>query len=260
MSNSSLETDDEDDVADLLESAGTTGTSDAADPSGASDAADPSGTADAADPSGTADEGTDFAEQATEKVQLDTDDAMFLAEIPEPEEAPAVEKAKGSPEKAVEEPAKPLPRALIIGVLGVILICIAAIVWFIYFKQTTALSRVPASPTVVVVPNPKEPPPSTEMVATLAPFILEYRRDGQVDFLETQFALVVEGKALHQDILDRNLILRDAIYYYLLNQEEKFLFDPKNITIIKNALEGIVNGHLGAGKLKKFLIVQYLIR
>lgn len=246
MSNSTLESEEED-LAGLLERSANT------------DPSEVSGVLGDDEPPAPTDEIDEFAEQATEKVQLDIEDAMFLAE-PEPEVVPEAEDTTDALALATEEPAKPLSRVTIGGIFLGIAACSAAVLWFAYFEPATDLSLVPAPPTVVVVPNPTALPYSTEMVATLEPFLIEDRREGQVNFLETQFALVAEDKDTYRDIIDKNLILRDAIYYYLNNQDASFLFEPKNIKILKNVLEGIVNGHLGQGKLKELLIVQYLIR
>ncbi len=211
-----------------------------------------------------------FAKQATAKVQLDIDDAEFLLDpaeeapkevVAQEEEAPPPAKTEEAPIEPEQAP-KPVPRLLKISVAIFILVSLCALVWYMYFRPVEDHTKVPVPPTSIVVPSPEEETltETGELLVPLLPFFIERRQGGNTRFLKVAFVLVAADADMQRDIFERTTILRDAIYYYLRNQDPDFVLNSKNIATIKSVLTDVVNGQLSTGKLEDFLIVEYVIR
>ncbi len=204
----------------------------------------------------------DFAAQAAQKVQLDIDDAPFLHT---PEEAPPpVLSDDPLPVMDVEE--EPLPsgarkKRLVVGgiIAGVVLVAIAAAAWWFWGTPPPAGPARP-EPTVIVVPSPQSVTGTPQYKIEFAPFMVEQRDGDEVHFLQARFAGISQSEEVINEAKNKQLVLRDSIYYYLRNKTHEYLVDPANALTIKQDLQDIVNGSLSLGKMDDILLVNYIIK
>lgn len=200
-----------------------------------------------------------FAGRATQKVQLDIDDALFLdteeEKLPaEKEKAPVVEAPPPPPLKFWQR--KPVQISA-----GVLLLLLLAVVAYFYFMA--APPPPPAAvnePTVIVVPSPQSITGEPEFLIKFAPFMVEQRDGGTVHFLQANFTAITRSKEAASEAQNKVLVLRDAIFYYLRNKTHQFLIEPSSAAVIKQDLLDVVNGYLAKGKIDNFLFENYLLR
>lgn len=205
----------------------------------------------------------DFAVQASQKVQLDIDDAPFLVE-PEETPPPVVrgETALAMNEADTEAAAKRArrKRLMIGGGVGLVVLAlvVAGVLWFLRGApvSTPALPE----PTVIVVPSPKSVAGPPQYKIEFAPFMVEQRENGEVHFLQARFAGISSLETVIQEARNKQLVLRDSIYYYLRNKTHQYLVNPENAMTIKQDLQDIVNGILTQGKMDDILVVNYIIK
>lgn len=207
----------------------------------------------------------EFAVQASQKVQLDIDDAPFLAEPEETAPPPAVRReAALAMSAADDEAAKKRARRkrLIVrgsaAVFGLAVIAAGAA----WFMRGTAPVPTPAlpEPTVIVVPSPKSVAGPPQYKIEFAPFMVEQRENGEVHFLQARFAGISQLEGVINEARNKQLVLRDSIYYYLRNKTHQYLVNPENALTIKQDLQDIVNGILTQGKMDDILLVNYIIK
>lgn len=207
----------------------------------------------------------DFAVQASQKVQLDIDDAPFLMAF---DDAPALASSSGSSPAAVEmsegDARKQARKKKIIKMcaIGILVILIAAfVVWYFVLSSTpppTEPSQV--EPTVIVVPSPKSLAGPVEFKIEFAPFMVEQRDATTVRFLQARFTGIAKDEGTMVEARAKALVLRDAIYYYLRNKKHEYLVDSANTPTIKEDLLDIVNGCLTQGKMEDILLVNYIMK
>ncbi len=202
-----------------------------------------------------------FAATAVQKVQLDIDDAPFLRE--EEEEKPAPPPA---PLPDVSLPAKPEKKSnkklLIIAGAGLLLLALAgAAAFFFLGGSSTPPPPAPEAPVIIV---PSTPPPAAaklEYTIKLDPFRVPLvDAAGKRHFLVASFVLATEDGILHQEMADKIVTLRDAIYYYLANKDYEFLSNALNNEQIRSDLLGGVNNYLVQGELKSLYFDSFLIQ
>ena len=202
-------------------------------------------------------------DRAKEKVELDLDDAPFLDE--EDDELPEEEHAEESLEKA-DKP-EPLPdieekpaiefwknRKIIAGLVTLLLILLFLSLWFI-FSRDKKEHEYPVDDVKVA-----EKEPVFEELINFEPFMIELRDDQRIQFLFAKFSFPAQSEELAREIRDKSIILRDAIYYYLRNQEPVFLRNEENSDRIKNDTLSVVNQYLSTGSVKDLLIEEYLVK
>lgn len=207
----------------------------------------------------------DFAVQAGQKVQLDIDDAPFLIEPEETPPPPVVRhEASLSMNEADDEAAAKRARRkrlMIGGGIGLVVLVLVAvgIFWFVRGTAPVATPALP-EPTVIVVPSPKSVAGPPQYKIEFAPFMVEQRENGEVHFLQARFAGISGLEAVIQEARNKQLVLRDSIYYYLRNKTHQYLVNPENAMAIKQDLQDIVNGILTQGKMDDILLVNYIIK
>lgn len=204
----------------------------------------------------------DFAAQASQKVQLDIDDAPFLMSFDEP--PPPAVRDESLPE--VAPPAedellrKKRKKMLMLGGGMVCLLLVVAVaVWYFWFLPPPAPPDT-AEPTIIVVPSQKSVSGPMEYKIEFAPFMVEQREAGSVHFLQAKFTGVTQSEAVVAEAKKKELIVRDAVYYYLRNKKHEYLIDSANAASIKLDLLDIVNGMLNNGKMEDILLVNYILK
>ena len=203
-------------------------------------------------------------DRAKEKVELDLDDAPFLDE--EDDELPEEELAAESLEKAEkprispdieEKPAIQFwkNRIIVVGLISLSLILLLLSLWFFLFRDKAIEHEYPVEDARVA-----EKEPVFEELVNFEPFMVELRDEQHIQFLFTRFSFPAQSEELAREIRDKTIILRDAIYYYLRNQEPVFLRNEENSDRIKNDTLSVVNQYLSTGSVKDLLIEEYLVK
>ncbi|HJA09225.1 MAG TPA: flagellar basal body-associated FliL family protein [Candidatus Mailhella merdigallinarum] len=209
----------------------------------------------------TPDEGTlaagEFESLAGQKVQLDIDDAPFLLDPDDMPEVPATTESK--PPAPVEEKPRRNTKKLMAAVFFILLLAGAAI-WFFVFRQAPDIVA-PPEPPVIVVPTPKAPTIPKEFSTKLAPFWIPLVDDeGKSRFLVATFVLSTPEDQVNQEIQDKLVTLRDAIFYYLRNKDYHFLLDAANAETIRADLLGTINNYIVRGELHSLYFDSYLLQ
>ncbi len=209
----------------------------------------------------TPDEGTlaagEFESLAGKKVQLDIDDAPFLLDPDDMPEVPAT--VESEPPAPVEEKPRRNTKKLM-AVAFLILLLAGAAIWFFVFRQAPDIAAPPAPP-VIVVPTPKAPAAPKEFSTKLAPFWIPLVDDeGKSRFLVATFVLSTREDQVNQEIQDKLVTLRDAIFYYLRNKDYHFLLDAANAETIREDLLGTINNYIVRGELRSLYFDNYLLQ
>lgn len=208
--------------------------------------------------------------KASQKVELDLEDAPFLDEEDEEEAAPA---APAAPSEAVSLEAAPKPKRelppwlknkrVLAGIAGG-LVLIIGLALFLLLKPKKVEPPPPPPEAAVEQPAEQEPAPEPELadiVVKVEPFTVELKDSkGDIRFLICKFALVTKNQQLEAEIKQKMTILRDAVYYYLKNKSLTFLADKNNAEALKVDLLSVVNQFLSSDQLESILIEQYLVK
>lgn len=214
----------------------------------------------------------DVAQKKNQKVQLDIEDAPFLLASEEAEVIPEAPKEKlqaNVDSTPVENPdseelllqKKLKKRKLLAVIFLVILIFISVGGWFFFFRTPPPVNEptIP-EPTVVVVPSSEIITGPSEYKLAFEPFMVEQKNASSVHFLQATFVGISKDEKVIKESQSKELVLRDAIYYYLGNKTHEYLIDPKNTMAIKQDLLDIVNGYLVSGKMEDILLENYILR
>ncbi len=208
---------------------------------------------------------------AQAKVELDLDDAPFLTEEepePEPQPAPTPEADAAAPATAEEAPPKKRfdikallkNKRFLIGAGGGLFLILAAVVYLLVFSGPEAPPP-PPPPAENATQGPKEPPKPTEYYIRWEPFWVEFKdAEGNTRFLVCRFAGVTTNEALKAEAENKEVVLRDQIYYYLMHKDKAFLGNAANASALKNDIMAVVNQQLSGGQLDQVLLEDYVIK
>jgi len=196
------------------------------------------------------------------KVELDLDDAPFLEE--EKEEPPPVKPEEPAKEELDQEPEPPKTKKkwlIIGGIIGLLL----AIGGGVYFWLSSSPKPPPPPPPPKTKPKEKpKPPPPEELKLQLKPFLVQLTTQNatqkRVCFLTLQLTLVTTNDKLVWEANRKKILLRDAIYYYLHNQNYKFFKNTHNLTLLKKNILNVINQYLNNGQFQKILVEKILIK
>ena len=216
------------------------------------------------------------------KVALDIDDAPFLQEPEEekPKEKPA-EPAKpvSAPQPKAAKAASPsrlqalldrlqarLPgkKKLIIigGGLTFVLVVLPLILMLVLGKAKTP-PPVAHEPVRILVPIEslrEDPPPGPRFLYRLGGFFIERPgSEGELRFLRCSFAIPTDNPALFAELGAKELVVRNAIYYYLTHRSLSFLADNRSREILKSDLLAVINDLLSAENVQELLFEEYLV-
>ncbi|MGE4293496.1 MAG: flagellar basal body-associated protein FliL [Desulfovibrio sp.] len=215
--------------------------------------------------------------RASQKVDLDLDDAPFLEEEEEEEEILAEEPFPAQPEPEAkpkrQAPAWLRSKMLIVGVAVVLLLGIAAYFFFSGSGEPhPPVVERPAEPAPVAMPEPQPDKtaqeetapaevPAGESLVRLDPFLIEQRdTGGKVRFLEVSLVFSTPDPALASNLTRETPTVRYALFYYLKNKDLQFLTDEKNTENLKKELLSVVNQYMAAGRFETILFEDYLVR
>ena len=207
------------------------------------------------------------ASRATQKVDLDLDDAPFLED--EDEEEEIVEAKDETPmldEEDEEGPESPglaalLKNKFVLVGAGIILILLVVIV-ILLLREPEAPPPPPPPPAeekqAEAAPVVEETP---EILIRLDPFLIEQiDKEGKIRFLEVRILLSTEEDGLAKQFKQETYTVRNALFYYLKNKDLQFLSDKENSDKLKKELLAIVNQYMGFGQFETLMFDQYLVR
>lgn len=202
-----------------------------------------------------------FAGRASQKVQLDLEDALFLTtpdddELPLPVEETPV---------ALEDKPPPPPlkfwqrRKVQVSAAVLLVLILSAIAYFFFLSTPPPPPAAVEEPTIIVVPSPQSITGEQEYLINFAPFMVEHREGNTVSFLQVRLTGVTRSKDAADEAQSKILVMRDAAYYYLRNKTHKFLLEPGSALTVKQDLVDVVNSYLAKGKFDTFLFENYLL-
>ncbi len=202
---------------------------------------------------------------ADEKVALDIEGADFLKdedfeEAPQ-ETAPAVREESleiaNKEEEKTDEEGKPKSKLKLIIILVLVLAIGGAAAWWFMFRTPPPP---PVEPEIIVVPKTSTAPlPPSDHIISFEPYWvpLSDGKGGQV-FLVCKFAIVTNDEKLQLEVQNKMILLRDAVYYYLVNKPYHFLIDHANVPTIKKDLASVFSGYLVSGEVEDMLFEGYI--
>ena len=97
---------------------------------------------------------------------------------------------------------------------------------------------------------PQEPAQPPVHLFQSAPYFIPTRgSEGQIRFLRCAYTLSTQNRLLYGELVQKRLILRDAVYHYLSNKPLSFLSDQQQLEGLKQDLLSVINAHVTADKL-----------
>ncbi len=203
----------------------------------------------------------EVSSKADEKVALDIEDADFLNDDEEEEEAQESEEQEGleEGEAPVDEEAGKKKKKIIIIAAALLVLLLGGGGAYWWFVMRTPPPP-PIEPEIIVVPDvPEVAPLPTEFIVSFEPFWVPFTDEklGEV-FLVCKFAIVTKDEQLMLESQNKMALLRDAVFYYLVNKPHHFLVDPANVHTIKSDLSSVFSGYLVGGKVEDMLFESYL--
>ena len=210
------------------------------------------------------------ASKASQKVDLDLDDAPFLEDEDEDEddvefeeeETPLFEEEEEEGDSRFDFKALFRNKLFLIA-LSVIILLLIVILVLLLRDPAPEPAPAPAPQEMTEEAQVPEPEPETtpEILIRLDPFLIE-QRDGEnnVRFLEVRVVVSTEDDGLARQFKQETYVVRNAVFYYLRNKDLQFLSDEDNSEQLKSELLAIVNQYMGFGQFDTLLFEQYLVR
>lgn len=207
------------------------------------------------------------ASRATQKVDLDLDDAPFLEDEEEEEEESVEEEEMPLLPEPEEESkfdlAALLKNKLVLIGLGVIALLLIIIVYLV--AREPEAPPPPPPPVEEVEPDTTqtdEPVAETpDILIRLDPFLIEQKdKEGKIRFLEVRVVVSTTDDGLARQFKQETYTVRNALFYYLKNKDLQFLSDKENSDKLKKELLAIINQYMGFGQFDTLLFEQYLVR
>lgn len=203
------------------------------------------------------------ASKATQKVDLDLDDAPFLEDEEEEEEAAFAQEEtplfeQSAPEKKIDFSALFKNRLFLIA-LGVILLLVVVII--LLLGREPEAPPLPPPPPKAAPSAPQEAAETPDILIRLDPFLIEQRdADNVIRFLEVRVLVSTQDEGLAKQFKQDTYTVRNAIFYYLKNKDLQFLSNKENSDKLKQELLAIINQYMGFGQFDTILFEQYLVR
>ncbi|MFP4071047.1 MAG: flagellar basal body-associated protein FliL [Desulfovibrionales bacterium] len=193
---------------------------------------------------------------AGQKVELDLDDAPFLAETDDDvfQDRTAAEDSEAADgpqeeEDAPEENSKRLNTwGLVAAALGTVLVT-TAVLAFLVLKIPSESSMKSSTSSV-----------PAELLVTLEPFLIPFENGEHVSILQCTFSLPVDNPTLKQEVERKRIVLRNALYFYLSQKELLHLGEHEAADLLKADLTAVVNQNLNLGQVETVLVDEYLVR
>nr|WP_321514189.1 flagellar basal body-associated FliL family protein [uncultured Pseudodesulfovibrio sp.] len=207
------------------------------------------------------------ASRATQKVDLDLDDAPFLEDEEEEEEITETEEETPLIQEEDSEPRSGLgalfKNKVFLISLGVILILIIVIIILLVRKPDTSPPPPPPAQVEEVLPTEETSAvlETPQILIRLDPFLVEQiDEEGKIRFLEIRVLVSTEDEGLSMQFKQETYAVRNALFYYLKNKDLQFLSDKKNSDKLKKELLAIINQYMGFGQFETLMFEQYLVR
>ncbi len=205
-------------------------------------------------------DGDDFLALASNKVELDLEDAPFLDNAQETKEEQKSDKESKTEIAETNEQEDKVPskkkKYILIGA-GVAFLLIAVLAVFAvprFFEEEPVLQN------VIVVPSQEVRSAPKVFQVAFDPFVLECTDvNGVIRFVKASFILSTSDFDVYHEISNNQKVLRDAIYYYLEIQDAATLLDTTNQQQIKLGLLEAVNKYVVNGKIDDLYIDSFLI-
>lgn len=208
------------------------------------------------------------ASKATQKVDLDLDDAPFLEDEEEEEEIAEVAEETPMLQDEEDEESGPgllanlLRNKLFLISSGIILILLVVIV-ILLIREPEAPPLPPEEPIAETQPEQTEPVVEEipEVIIRLDPFLIEQKdTQGKIRFLEVRILVSTDDEGLAKQFKQETYTVRNALFYYLKNKDLQFLSDKENSDKLKKELLAIINQYMGFGQFETLMFDQYLVR
>ena len=209
------------------------------------------------------------ASRATQKVDLDLDDAPFLEDEDEEEEEVAYEAEDETPLIADEDEGSKfdlgalLKNKLVLIFLGVIVLLIVVIIYLVIREPSVAPPPPPPVEETTQEEKPVEPvvEQTPEILIRLDPFLIEQKdKDNNIRFLEVRVVVSTLDDGLARQFKQETYTVRNALFYYMKNKDLQFLSDKENSKKLKKELLAIINQYMGFGQFETLFFEQYLVR
>lgn len=206
------------------------------------------------------------ANKATQKVDLDLDDAPFLEDEEEEDEIPIEEEEMPLLQESEKTPkfdfAALLKNKLVLIGLGVIVLLVVVII-ILLLREPEAPPPPPPAPVEEVLPEEvvEDPAQSPDILIRLDPFLIEQKdKKDAIRFLEVRIVVSTTEDGLARQFKQETYTIRNALFYYLKNKDLQFLSDKENSDKLKQELLDIINQYMGFGQFDTLLFEQYLVR
>lgn len=210
------------------------------------------------------------ATKASQKVELDLDDAPFLEDEDDEEELEEIEEAPLE-EEPEEKPKRQLPAILKnkLFYMGLIIAVLLIIIAVLIFARKPAEQTAPLPETVEPKEKPEavQPEPVVEetepdaILLRLDPFLVEQLdEEGNIRFLQVRIVLSTTDQQMAQQFNQETYAVRNALYYYLKNKDLTFLTGKKYSEKLKKELLAVINQYIGVGQFETILFEQYFVR
>lgn len=204
----------------------------------------------------------DIDAKAMEKVELDLDDAPFLEDEEEESGQEEEEEPEESEPEPPEKPAGTLGKWKVIAGSALALALTSVIIAMLIFKTiapgpeplTYMVHTNATNQTITGLEQDEQP-----ITISFAPFTVEYRQDGSFRFLNVRFSVVANTKVFSWEVERKMLVLRDAVYHYLMNKDLMFLTDNANAETLKGEILRVMNQYLNNGQLKSLFFETYMV-
>lgn len=209
---------------------------------------------------------TSETSRATQKVELDLDDAPFLEEEEEVKEEPQAPREAISfdtGEAKSEPPKRDKKKLIIISVAALLLLFVTAgAIKFFFFRTKPKPAADPTEQAEQQTNASEEAPPAApELQYRMEPFLVEQKYgEDQIRFLSLRLLLGTKDPAIISDFESKTLPARNAIFYYLKNKDVQFLSDENNVEKMRSELLLVVNQYVSDGKFDTLLFEEYVVK
>ncbi|WP_239057889.1 flagellar basal body-associated FliL family protein [Pseudodesulfovibrio sp. JC047] len=206
--------------------------------------------------------------RATQKVDLDLDDAPFLEDEDDEEILDGEEETPLLPESEEKSPNKfagLFKNKIVLVSAGIILLLVAVIILLLLRKPEAPPPPPPPLPTQTENLRAPETTPVTtvtpQILIRLDPFLIEQKdAEGTTRFLEIRVLVSTDDEGLSMQFKQETYAVRNALFYYLKNKDLEFLSDTENSDKLKKELLAIINQYMGFGQFETLMFEQYLVR
>jgi flagellar FliL protein len=182
------------------------------------------------------------------KVELDLEGAPFLEAEPPPAPAPSPVQQSGAPQEAPAPKKSKKKLLLIFGLAGFVFLGgISTAAYFLFFRSST-VADAPPGVEVVVIPSTAPPlpaAPTSQYNLMWPPFWVEVQDpEGEARLVYCKLTLPTNNAHIFMQLNAKNIILRDAVYYYLRHKPYAELADLRRLDKMKVEILNVINYYI----------------